>query len=75
MIPKDNSLWITDDSSHAVWEMDFTTHELKSVITTEELGNFAPEVGVCGYEYHKGICDIESITYDEANDTMYIWWW
>lgn len=71
-ISQDNSLWITDDSSHQVWEMDFTTHNIKSVITTEELGNFAPDVGVCGYEYHKGICDIESIAYDENNDTLYI---
>ncbi len=71
-IPQDNSLWITDDSSHKVWEMDFTTHEIKSVITSEKLGNFAPEVGICGYEYHKGICDIESIAYDENNDTLYI---
>ena len=71
-IPRNNSLWITDDSSHKVWEMDFTTHEIKSVITTEELGTFAPDVGVCGYEYHKGLCDIESIAYDEANDTLYI---
>ncbi len=71
-VAPNNSLWITDDDSHHVYEMDYTTHEIKSVISDEELGNFAPEIGVCGYEYHKGACDIESVAYDENSDNLYI---
>ena len=71
-VAPNNSLWITDDDSHHVYEMDYTTHAIKSVISDEDLGNFAPEIGVCGYEYHKGACDIESVAYDDNNDTLYI---
>ena len=52
--------------------MDYTTKAIKSVISDEDLGNFAPEIGVCGYEYHKGACDIESVSYDSSSDNLYI---
>ena len=71
-VAPNNSLWITDDDSHHVYEMDYTTKAIKSVISDADLGNFAPEIGVCGYEYHKGACDIESVAYDSSSDNLYI---
>ncbi len=71
-VAPNNSLWITDDDSHHVYEMDYTTKTIKSVISDTDLGNFAPEIGVCGYEYHKGACDIESVAYDSNSDNLYI---
>ncbi len=71
-VAPNNSLWITDDDSHHVYEMDYTTHQIKSVISDTDLGNFAPEIGVCGYKYHKGACDIESVAYDSNSDNLYI---
>ncbi len=71
-IPQNNSLWITDDDSHHIYEMDYDTHVIKSTFSDIDLGTFAPEIGVCGYEYHKGACDTESVAYDVASDSLYI---
>jgi len=43
-IAQNNSLWITDDDSHNLFEMDYTTKNVKRVISDDELGNFAPGV-------------------------------
>jgi len=70
-----NSLWITDDDSHNVFEMDYTTKTIKSNINDEDLGNFAPEIGECSHDadgVYSGACDIESVAYDSTNDTFYI---
>ena len=70
-ISANNSLWITDDSNHAVYEIDMTTKEIKTIFTDEDLGIFAPDIqDECNN--HIGACDIESIAYDENNDTFYI---
>jgi len=70
-----NSLWITDDDSHNVFEMDYTTKTIKSNINDEDLGNFAPEIGECRHDsngIYTGACDIESVAYNSTNDTFYI---
>ena len=70
-IPINNSLWIADDDSHTVYEMDFTTKEIKSTFDDVDLGEFAPDIqDECSNRM--GECDVESIAYDEANDTLYI---
>ncbi|NEW60658.1 hypothetical protein GSY74_05120, partial [Sulfurovum sp. bin170] len=70
-VPQNNSLWIADDSSHKVYEMDLTTKEIKTVFRDEDLGFFAPDIqDSC--ENNIGACDVESVAYDENNDTLYI---
>ncbi len=71
-VPINNSLWITDDDSHHVYEMDLTTHEIKSVFNDINLGTFTDGDIQDHCEDHLGACDIESIAYNENSDTLYI---
>ncbi|NPA51164.1 MAG: hypothetical protein GXO02_06010 [Epsilonproteobacteria bacterium] len=74
-INANDSLWITDDDSHQVFEMDYTTKTIKSIIKDTDLGNFASDIGECRHDSdgeYIGACDIESVAYDSANDTFYI---
>jgi len=74
-IKSDNSLWIADDDSHNLFEIDYTTYSVKSTITDVDLGNFAPEVGECDSDddgVYSGACDIESIAYNPRDDRLYI---
>ncbi len=66
----DNSLWIVDDNSYRVYEMDFTTHEIKTIITREQLLAMSGLTG--GVDTAQKLNDIESIVYDSQNDTLYI---
>jgi len=70
---KNNTLWIADDDSHKAFEMEFTKQKLVSEFDDVKLGNFVEEISnYCIRKDSKGICDIESIAYDEKNDIFYI---
>ncbi len=71
-ISSNNSLWITDDDSHQVFEMDYSTQEIKSVFNDIDLGEFTNGdiQDHCGSK--KGACDIEEVAYDNYNDILYI---
>ncbi len=71
-VPINNSLWITDDDSHHIYEMDLTTHEIKNVFNDVDLGTFTNGEIQDHCENHLGACDIESVAYDKNNDTLYI---
>jgi hypothetical protein len=71
-VPVNNTLWITDDDSHHVYEMDFATHEIKTVFDDVDLGTFTNGAIQDHCENHLGACDIESVAYNENSDTLYI---
>jgi uncharacterized protein YjiK len=71
-VPINNSLWITDDDSHHVYEMDLTTHEIKSVFDDVDLGTFTNGDIQDHCANHLGACDIESVAYNQNSDTLYI---
>ncbi len=71
-IPQNNSLWITDDDSHQVFEMDFTTHEVKNIFNDTDLGTFTNGDTEDHCSNHHGPCDIEEVAYNENSDTLYI---
>jgi len=71
-VPINNSLWITDDDSHHVYEMDLTTHQIKSVFDDVDLGTFTNGDIQDHCENHLGACDIESVAYNQNSDTLYI---
>jgi len=71
-VPINNSLWITDDDSHHVYEMDFATHEIKSVFDDIDLGTFTNGEIQDHCANHLGACDIESVSYNKNSDTLYI---
>lgn len=62
-VPINNSLWIADDNAHKVYEMDFSSKEVKAIYTATMLKAFS---GVTQLN------DIESIVYDDISDTLYI---
>jgi len=71
-VPVNNSLWITDDDSHHVYEMDLTTHEIKTVFDDVDLGTFTNGDIQDHCANHLGACDIESVAYNKNSDTLYI---
>ncbi len=71
-IPQNNSLWITDDDSHQVFEMDFTTHEVKTIFNDTDLGTFTDGEVEDHCSNHHGPCDIEELAYNSESDTLYI---
>jgi hypothetical protein len=75
-IPQNNTLWLTDDDTHRAFEMDLTTKEVKSVFDDEILCGFTDgNISATCYDNNGdaiGICDVESVAYDENNDTLYI---
>lgn len=71
-IPANNSLWVTDDSAHKVYEVDLTSHQIKSTFTDADLGGFTNGAIQEACYDRVGVCDIESLAYDEAQDTLYI---
>ena len=71
-IPINNSLWVADDSAHKVYEVDLTSHEIKSTFTDADLGGFTNGEIQESCHDRAGVCDIESLAYDESSDTLYI---
>jgi len=71
-IAVNNSLWIADDDSHQLFELDYTTKEVKSVFNDRDLGGFTNGDIKEYCSYGEGACDIEEVAYDEQNDILYI---
>ena len=72
-----DSLWLADDNGDAVWEIDPYTGRLKSSIqgatwnATKQYSS-ATGTGSGATAVSNRYTDIESIAYDEANDTLYV---
>jgi len=72
-IPQNDSLWIADDDGHQVFEIDFTTHEVKSTFTDVDLGTFTNgDINDHCNSSYEGVCDIEEVAYNSNSDTLYI---
>jgi len=71
-IRNNDSLWIADDDSHQVFELDYTNKVVKSIFNDRDLGGFTNGdiQDHCGSGV--GACDIEEIAYDDTTDTLYI---
>jgi hypothetical protein len=70
-VPRDNSLWLADDNGRALYEIDPTTGTLKRKIgraafqAAVKFGG-GPQAGVDRSR------DFESMAYDEATDSLYV---
>jgi hypothetical protein len=69
-VPRDHSLWLVDDDSHRLYEVNPTTGNLKRVIdktvlTTVRKFGGGPQAGALRSK------DLESMAYDAATDTLY----
>ena len=74
--PFRNSMWIADDSKHAIYEVDFTTGSWMNTISQSELAaslqfvNGGPN-GPATADVTRA-ADLEGMAYDAATDTMYV---
>jgi hypothetical protein len=70
-VPRDNSLWLADDNGRAVFEIDPNTGTLKRKIGR---GAFeaAPKLGGGPQAGTFRTRDFESMAYDEATDSLYV---
>ena len=69
-VPRDDSLWLADDNSNQVFEVNRRTGALKSVISQSAF-NAAPRLGGGGPAGSSRTGDLESMAYNPANDTLY----
>jgi DNA-binding beta-propeller fold protein YncE len=70
-VPSDNSLWLADDNGRAVYEINPITGTLKQKIgqtAFESATRFGGGSSAGTYRTR----DIESMAYDQANDTLYV---
>ena len=70
-VARDNSLWMGDDDGRAIYEVNPSTGQLKRSITRAAL-EATPRFGggpVAGSNRDR---DIESLAYDSATDTLYV---
>jgi hypothetical protein len=70
-VPRDNSLWLADDNGRKIYEINPATGALKRVIADKDF-IATPQFGggpVAGYWRDR---DLESISYDAVNDTLYV---
>ena len=69
-VQRDDSLWLADDNSNQVFEVNRQTGALKSVISHSAF-NAAPRLGGGGPAGSSRTGDLESMAYNPANDTLY----
>lgn len=69
-VARDNSLWISDDDGHALWEIDATTGALKRKVDKTSLEAVVQYGGtaVAGFDRPR---DLESLAYDATKDVLY----
>jgi hypothetical protein len=70
-VPRDNSLWLADDNGRAVYEVNPTTGALKRKIDRTAFES-APKLGGGSQAGANRSADIESMAYDEATDSLYV---
>jgi hypothetical protein len=69
-VPRDDSLWLADDNSNQVFEVNRRTGALKSVISAGAF-NAAPRVGGSEPAGSSRAGDLESMAYSPSTDTLY----
>jgi hypothetical protein len=70
-VPRDGSLWISDDNGRAVFEINPTTGALKRKIGRAAF-EAAKKVGGASLAGTYRTRDFESMAYDEATDSLYV---
>jgi hypothetical protein len=70
-VPRDNSLWLADDNGRAVFEIDPNTGTLKRKIGRAAF-EAAPKLGGGPQAGTFRTRDFESMAYDEATDSLYV---
>ena len=70
-VPRDNSLWLADDNGRAVFEIDPITGTLKRKIGRAAFAA-APKLGGVSQAGVDRPRDLESMAYDEATDSLYV---
>jgi DNA-binding beta-propeller fold protein YncE len=70
-VPRDNSLWLADDNGGAVFEIDPNTGTLKRKIGRAAF-EAAPKLGGGPQAGTNRTRDFESMAYDEATDSLYV---
>jgi hypothetical protein len=70
-VPQDNSLWLADDNGRAVYEIDPTTGVLKRKIGRAAF-EAATKLGGGSQAGTYRTRDFESMAYDEATDSLYV---
>lgn len=71
-VPKDDALWISDDNSGRVYEVDARTSLLRRVITQEDLVNALPIGGGTEPAGPARADDLEAMAYDADADVLYL---
>ena len=69
-VARDDSLWLADDNSSSVFEVNRATGALKRVISSSQFEG-APRLGGGGAAGANRAGDLESMAYDPANDVLY----
>jgi hypothetical protein len=70
-VPRDDSLWISDDNGRAVFEINPITGALKRKIGRAQF-EAAPQLGGGPQAGTWRTRDFESVAYDEATDSLYV---
>ncbi len=70
-VPRDGSLWLSEDNTSRIYEVDARTSLLKRVIPASDLLNAVPVGGVGEPAGPQRTDDMESMAYDPATDTLY----
>jgi hypothetical protein len=70
-VPRDNSLWLADDNGRSVFEIDPSTGSLKRKIGRAAF-EAAPRLGGGPQAGTLRTVDFESMAYDEATDSLYV---
>jgi Fibronectin type III domain len=70
-IPANNTLWLGEDQTDAIYEVDRTSGNLLSVITQSDLAN-AVRLGGTTLAGPDRAEDIEALAYDAAHDILYV---
>ena len=69
-VPRDGSIWIADDDSRSLYEINATTGALKRTINGSTL-SATPRLGGGGTAGPDRTRDLESLAYDQTNDVLY----
>jgi hypothetical protein len=76
-VPGDDNLWLGDDNSNAVFELDRQTGQFRSRITARQIIEALPEAGKCndGDRDPRTQCsytdELETVAYDPASHTLF----
>ena len=70
-VPSDNALWLSDDNSDRIYEVDATTSILRRNIPRSDFADALPSGGVGDPAGLTRSDDFESIAYDPTSDVLY----